>query len=257
MRRLSFVLLLFVSLSLIGTQIATATTYGLANFIVNDNGNISYGGTPITDANLNLTGYDQTVEPGDNTLGSIVITLNKSASPQAVAFYADYDVDYQSAVGGGSFNDIGSTHGTVAVGGAPGSVLTYALTDSSATIDTDAAYNDVQNVPFTGFTDVNDDGTAAGGKSPNAFDVDWGLGITGLLAPTGGTVTFTVSNTAPTSGFYIQQMNDQTGDSLYVSVSALLGPTPPPSKVPEPAYLWVAAFCLPLFALWRRSRKAA
>jgi len=232
---------------------ANAATYGLNAFIVNDNGNVTFGGNPVTDGNLNLSGYDQTGEPGNNTLGSIVITLNASLSAQAVAFYADYDVDFQAAVGGGSFNDIGSTNG-VAVAG-----LTYALTDFNAPDCTgDSAYCDVQNVPFTGFGDVNNDATPAGGTSPNAFDVDWGLGLTNIIAPLGGTITFTVSSTAPSGVFYIQQTNDQTNDSLYVSLTEdILSSGPPPPGVPEPSYLWAVGLCLPLFALWCRRKRAA
>ncbi len=80
------------------------------------------------------------------------------------------------------------------------------------------------------------------GLPPNqCCDVAWALGLGGIDVDAGDTevVTFTVGTTAPT-GFYLEQINQTTGEKIYLSESVLCngpdcsggGGAPPP--VPEP-----------------------
>ena len=204
---------------------------GLADWCVNLNGDINTacngaggGGVSPGGGTISLSSFDTTLEPGTNSLGKIVVTLVPGMS-QYVSFYADYDVDYASL---GSFQDYGT------VNGAPPSGVTYELDDpNSSNIFSD----------FAGNTLMNTNNVGTGVLPPNVCcDVSWALGIGGINVPSGGsgTVTFGVSTVQPTSGFYLQQTNIDTGDSIYLSVSEstsapCTGPNCVPT-VPEPSF---------------------
>jgi hypothetical protein len=85
----------------------------LADWCVNFNGDISTacngagsGGASGT-GSISLSGFDSTLEPGTNGLGSITVTLGAGLN-QSLAFYADYDVDFSTF---GSFQDYGAIAG--------------------------------------------------------------------------------------------------------------------------------------------------
>ena len=197
---------------------ASASTIGLSDWCVGLNGNISTacngagsGGSNPGGGSINLSGFDQTLENGTNNLGSVLVTLAPGQN-QSVEFYADYDLDYPTY---GSFDDYATVGGSLPSGwsysanspditnsgGPTGSVLFDQFANN--------ALDDTNHVP------------TPGEPPTNCCDVAFALSISQLnVAPGGtGTVTFTVSTTAPTSGFYIEQTNQDFGDSIYLDAT--------------------------------------
>ncbi len=213
----------------------SASTTGLADWCFNSNGNINTcnGGT-MSPAGT----FDSTLEPSANNLGSISFALTAG---QYASAYMDYDLDF---VKYGSFQDSGATHGALPAAGS------YELADpNTSNIFTDFASNTLNN--------TNTVGTPSGPPSA-CCDVSWALSYKASVA---GTVTFTVSTTAPASGFYLQQTSFDAGDSIYLSESFTPGkaPPPPPPNVPEPATLLLITPAIGAIFAWKqlRSRKLA
>ena len=209
---------------------AHASSIGLADWCVNLNGDINTacngagsGGmsTNPDGGSIILTSFSQLAEPTVNTLGSVVINLGAGTN-QSVAFYADYDVDYPTL---GAFLDSGTVHGPV-----PAS-YSYELSDPN----TSNIFAD-----FSGSTlpNTNSVGTPSGPPSP-CCDVAFALAVAGINVVSGGsgTVTFTVGTVAPTSGFFIQQTNSVTSDSIFLSANvSTVGQV---GNVPEPSTFWL------------------
>jgi hypothetical protein len=180
---------------------------------------------------VDLSSFDQTLSPSGNSLGSITVTLG-AGSDQFVNVYMDYDLNYPTA---GSFQDLGATAGTLSTG------ESYELDDPnncSAACLAAPAYivSDIElDSQSTPLPDTNTVGTA--GTPPNqCCDVSWALGLGGINVLSGGsaTVTFTVSTTQPTSGFYLQQTNEvDSGDVIYLSGSVTVN-NPVTGSTPEP-----------------------
>jgi hypothetical protein len=180
-------------------------------------------GTPSTP----YAGYPTTVN-NQNTLGSVTITLSPGAS-QYVLAYMDYDLNYDNA---GSFQDSASTHGALAGG------ESYSLNSpENCTAGCGGNGSDIVNEVFThALNDTNSVGTFAGDGV--CCDVSWALGLNlNVAANTQDVVTFSVSKTAPASGFYLQQTNgiDNT-QNIYFSASVVVNNTGGGST-PEPASL--------------------
>jgi len=165
-------------------------------------------------SSIDVSAFDYTLSPGANTLGTITVTLGAAGY---ASVYMDYDIDF---AGYGSFQD----YGTVGIGAPPG--FGWELDDPNVSnIFPDFAANTLAN--------TNNVGTAVIPATPPVTiccDVSWALGVGGLSS--GSTVTFSVSDTAP-GGFYLQQTNADTGDSIYLSAAV----TSPLSSVPEPSTL--------------------
>ena len=224
---------------------ALGATVGLADWCVNLNGDTNTacngagsGGTSPGGGSISLAGWDSTLEPGTNNLGSVVLTLVAGQSDQYAGFYADYDLDYATF---GSFQDSGTTVGSLPAG------VSYELQDPNvSSIFTDFASNSL--------ADVNTVGTAS--NSPNVCcDVAFALLVNGLDVPNGGTgtVTFTVSTTAPASGFYLQQTNFDAGDSIYLSENVNISGTG--SSTPEPSTFVLALGGIGLGIGFKRRRR--
>jgi hypothetical protein len=165
---------------------------------------------------INLAGFDTTLSPDPNALGTITVTL-PAGSNQFAAFYADYDVSYATY---GSFDDFAATFGALPAG------WSFSVNDPNVSnLFNDFANNTLDN--------TNNQPTPSG--PPNqCCDVAFALSIP---ASGGSIVTFVVSGVAPTSGFYIQQTNQDTGESIYLQGSTNQGGT----IIPEPSSL---AMCL-------------
>ncbi len=228
--------LTFLALS----QQAKAVQVGLADWCVNNNGDIASAcnGAGSGGNGISLASFDTTLENGsnNNTLGSVTVT----ATGSYVAFYADYDVDYNTL---GSFQDAGS------VSAAPTAGYSYEIADPSA--NNFGLFNDFSTGTLA---DTNTAGTYVG--PPNVCcDVAFALAVGGLTS--GEEVTFTVSTTNP-GGFYIEQQNGVTGDAIYLSASLGGAPPPPPPGVPEPStFALTAAFSLVGFGIaWKHKRAA-
>jgi len=226
-------------------QAQGAGATSLADWCASINGDINTacngagaGGASPLGGSISLADFDQTLEPGTNNLGTVVVDLAPGAN-QFAAFYADYDLDFNAF---GSFQDSASIHGALPAG------VSYEVADPNVSnIFSDFAGNVLPN--------TNGVGTASG--PPTACcDVSFALAVGGLtVAPGGsGTVTFTVSTTVPVSGFYIQQTNLDAGDSIYLSEVSTI--TNPSSGTPEPSTfaLGLGAIGVVLAAARRRRR---
>jgi MYXO-CTERM domain-containing protein len=227
-------------------QAQGASATGLADWCVSINGDINTacngagaGGASPLGGSISLAGFDQTLEPNTNNLGTVVVTLAPGANQHA-ALYADYDLDDQAF---GFFQDSASVHGALPAG------VSYELADQNVSnIFSDFAGN--------ALPDVNSVGTPSAPPVP-CCDVSFALAVGGLtVAPGGsGTVTFRVSTTVPVSGFYIQQTNFDAGDSIYLSeVTTITNPT---GATPEPSTfaLGLGAMGVVLAAARRQRRR--
>ena len=172
-------------------------------------------------ANVNGSNFDTTLEPAANTLGSVIITLGPGSGQFALA-YLDYDLNFPNT---GSFSDFGSVVGT------PPSGVTYQLQDPNSG-DLFAA--------FAANALTNQNNVATPGRPPDiCCDVAWALGVGGLDVPAGGQaiITFTVSTTAPPTGFYLEQTNvmpdGSNGENIYLSETTQIEGT----AAPEPGTL--------------------
>jgi hypothetical protein len=134
----------------------------------------------------------------DNNLGTTTVNLG-SGTYNVFAIF-NYDI-----APGGGLNEYATAVGSLAIG-------------QVYSVDTEGASNSTPGELYTQFANGTLDDTnhlPSCAASP-CGDVAVAIGFTNLVIPTGntGTVTFTVSDTAPASGFYIQQTNSSTGGSL-------------------------------------------
>jgi len=223
-------------------QVAAAgSSTALNDWCVNVNGDIATacngagGGGASGHANINMAGFDSTLSPATNNLGSIVVTLGAGFSGY-VSFYADYDLDHASF---GSFDDSAKTGGTLPTG------WDYEAGDPASNIFSDFSNN--------ALTNANNVGVPSG--PPNqCCDVSFALSIGDINVgvSTSDTLTFLVSKSAPPNGFYIQQTNTDLGDSIYLSAKLTPQNVGPPSQVPEPSTLVLVALGGLSVLMWRR-----
>jgi hypothetical protein len=209
----------------------------LADWCVNLNGDIATAcnGGGSGGGGIDLSNFDPTLSPANNTLGSIKVTL-LPGSNQYVSFYADYDISFATY---GSFDDYASLHGALPAG------LTYELDDPNVSnIFNDFAGNTLAN--------TNNVGTP-GDPANNCCDVSFALSLSGINpGADGATATFVISSTAPSGGFYIQQTNQDTGASIYLQGEVTDNGVP---QVPEPSTLAMGLAGVFLVA-WRHFRTA-
>jgi hypothetical protein len=227
--------------------------FTLNDWCVNVNGDTGTCNDPNTGLPLNgniaagLSTFDTTTAAfGTNSLGSIVVTLGPGLN-QNVGFYADYDVRYGEFL---SNNDNALTSGTLAAG------QSYQIGDPSATGSTtpsgfvlfDAFAND-------NLTNTNTLGTP--GSDPQCCDVAFAMGFDGINLASAQTaqLTFTVSSTQPTSGFYITQAtNSDEGGTLYLNGSLVITGDSP---IPEPSTFLLGLSALAVIGFAARRRLAA
>jgi hypothetical protein len=221
----------------------SASTTGLNDWCFNLNGNTSTACNGTSSNFGSGSTFDTTrTGTGPNALGAASFSL---AAGQFALAYMDYDLDVFASPPSGPAQDSGSANGVPVPG-----VMTYELDDPNASnIFTDFSNNALMNTNNVG----------SYGAPPNpCCDVSWALGFqntTGL----DGTITFTVSTSAPLTGFYLQQTNGIYGDSIYLS-AAFTPSTVIGQPVPEPAVWTFAAPALfSLFGLysWKRRNTIA
>ena len=206
------------------------------------------GGAVTVPANVNASGFDFTLGSSSanfpttsaaNNLGSITFTLSAGAN-QFVLMYMDYDLNY-NAVGGGSYNDTGSAKNALPAN------ESYELNDpNTSSIFSDFATNTLSNTNSVGV-----------GVAPGVCcDVSWALGLDlNVAANTKDLVTFSVSTTAPASGFYLKQTNslDPT-QNIYMQALVTVQQTGGGGgATPEPAsYVLIAGGLAGAFLLRRK-----
>jgi len=247
--------LLFATLGFLAAvnQAKAAAQISLADWCVNVNGDTTTacngggsGGASGT-SSINLASFDHTnLEPSltTNTLGTVTVSLGAGAG-QYVSFYADYDVDYATK---GSFADSGKVVGSLPAG------ATYELNDpNSSNIFSDFAANTLGH--------TNGVGTPSG--PPNeCCDVAFALSFGNINVTSTGTVTFAITTTAPASGFYLQQTNQYTGNSIYLQETTTLGPCivncggGGGSGTPEPSTFGLGLGLIAVALVWKRRRSA-
>lgn len=226
----------FLAFALICTVPSFGSGIGLADWCVSLNGDINTacngagsGGTSTNPngGSIDLSGFSTVLETlgppatANNLLGSVVVNLMPGAN-QFASFYADYDLD---------FVDFGSFQDQVTIVGSAPSGVSYEAQDPNVTdsytwpgATGQLLFDDFQS---NNLSNTNSVGTAS--PSPDeCCDAAFALSVGGLDVSSPETLTFTVSTTAPTSGFYIQQTNLDEGDSIYLTETVS-------SVVPEPS----------------------
>ncbi len=206
----------------------SSTMIGLADWCFNISGDTNTfcngaGSLPVGSA------FDTTLEPDDNSLGSVTFTLGAGPA-QFVSAYMDYDINDATL---GAFDDFGS------VSGAPPTNYSYELDDPNNSVIFDDFANNT-------LMDTNNVGTGSPPPTP-CCDVAWAISLNNISGP--GDVTITVSTTQPTSGFYLQQTNNDTGDSIYLTENFTSGPA-----TPEPETWGTSLAGLAGFLAWRRRK---
>ena len=185
---------------------------------------------------------------GNGILGTVSVTLTPSMTPYNV--FAMWD--YNSSSGGG-YNEYATAIGTLPAGE---SYSVDAPADPGAGGATPSSPGNLTTYFNTG---VLDDTNHLGSCSnPPCENVSVALGQTVTVAPgTTDTVSFTVSTTPPTTGFYISQTDGSS--TLYFSSSVVDPPIsdlPPGPSAPEPGTIGLLAGGLVFLALSRRGRTA-
>jgi hypothetical protein len=227
------------------------TTDVLEDWIFNVNGTSTEGATSIS--GLNTGAFNFTTGEG---------TLTFSYSPGVAGSYF-FDAWFDNELNAPFFNEYAATSGTPVAG------------QSWEIGDAQLYYNYSGPLPAPANTDVGDDtigntlsntnglpGNATNyndnclGSNCNG-DVSMAMGFAfTLTAGETETVTLNLSETAPTSGFYLQQIHPVDGNTpsqlnLYFSGSAVSSTGPPPPPTPEPGTWLLVSSVVGGFALFR------
>ena len=242
-------MLTIFAMMLVSISLPAFADVGLADWCVNLNGNtisVCNGTSGSSTSSIKTGGFDETLEPGSNTLGSISFNIGTGA--QYASVYMDYDVDFSTY---GAFQDSGATNGTRTA--TASDTQSYELDDPNIS-------NIFSDFASSSLTNTNNVGTYSPSPSP-CCDVAWSLAESlnvNAALYSGGVVTFTVSTVAPKSGFYLSQTNGDTHDTIYLSDSVVLEPKGGMSPVPEPASIILfGTSALGALYLARRSRAVA
>jgi hypothetical protein len=196
-----------------------------ASSVTNNSSNSCNGGTNAPLSSVATGAFDQTLaqDSASNTLGTITVSLGPGTN-QYVSLYADYDINYNEF---GSVDDFASLLGATQTG------YSYELDNpNTSTIFADFASNALTNT----------DNVDSQGATVQCCNVSWALAASGLDVLVGGSasVTFHLGTIVPTSGFYLKQTNQDTNDSIYLTIAENLQNPLPGSDTPEPATIGLA-----------------
>ena len=183
---------------------SNAVTITLAEFAFNIDGVVTNGSAP---AGVNISGFDT-----GTGLGTILMTLS-GAGAHYCSLFVDHEIDESSNT---FFNEFGTAAGAPVAG-------------QSWEIDEPGyVFGDI----YTNFVAGTLDNSS--GVSPNSpDDVSMALGWNVTLASwESATAYFTLSETAPTSGFYLTHSDPDSGGAVYFS-SALNVTGSPGGGVPD------------------------
>lgn len=165
-------------------------------------------------------------------------TLTVTLAPGNYNVFAifNYNID------GSGTNEYANTFGSLAVG------QVYSVNNEGSASTAGSLY--AQGV--AGTLDSTNHLTACSGTG--CPDTAVALGYTNINVPSGnsGIVTFTASSTPPPSGFYVQQTDNTSNNSLYISSSYV-----DPPGVPEPGPMGLMASGLGAMLWLVRRRRSA
>lgn len=209
MRKLALTISILLLLSF-GAPQADADYIVLQDWTFNINGNTNFNCLP-TPCSPNVPSFLNVAGFDFATgLGTISGTFTPGAGSYSLIFYVDIDITSSTNV---LNNETGAAVGTPAV------LQTWEIDEPG----------------FTGSSSPNDVGMALG----------WGFR---LAAGEVAMVSWTVSTTAPSSGFYLVEQHDPSGQTLYFSSSLTTTSTP----IPEPVSMLLVVTGLGVIATLRR-----
>ena len=206
---------------------------------INVDGDLTPGGVDISLFDL-ITG-----------LGSIEVTVSGAGDHVVIGFF-DYEIDETTDT---FYNETGSAVGTAAAGqtweidepgfGGPLDYVGDIYDNFADSNVTTSSYLDGR-VFFDGFTN-----TVLADFGRSLDDVAMALGWDFTLAVDEiATILFSASTTVPTNDFYLWQIDDETGASVYLT--SALSIDDGGTTVPEPGTLWLFGAGLLALGLSRR-----
>jgi hypothetical protein len=229
MKKLMILFFLFFLLCL-GTSPARADVVVLQDWTFNVNGNTNFNCLPVACTPnvppfLSFAGFDF-----NTGLGTVSGTYNPGAGTYFLIFYVDHDIV-------GPNNLVQDETGTAV--GTASTLQMWEIDEPGFT--TGQLVFDVLNGVLT------NSAWPSGTVPPN--DVAMALGWSFTLGPGESLfVTWTVSPNAPSSGFYLEQHDPQSGQTLYFSSNSTVR-----AVIPEPATGLLVLTGLGLAALRRKS----
>lgn len=236
--------LLFVAVTLLIAPMAFAGTYTLSDwcFYVNslDINQSCNSGSGLANVPVAAPGVTDLLHLQADNTGTLTVTLAPGTYNVFAIF--NYNID------GSGLNEYARTFGQLSVG------QVYSVNNEGSTSTAGSLFNQGAGGSFD---NTNHLATCTGSACPDAAA---GLGYTNVNVPAGstGTIIFTAGGTPPPSGFYVQQTNNSTGNSINLSSNIQIdgGLSAQVQAAPEPGAMGLMAGGLGAILFVLRRRKA-